>query len=68
MCVFAKLDKFVPVRSHFGTKRPVIFFHIATFPSPNFGPFLRSIVLSFFTKNNNLQCRDVLKSNGDYPR
>ena len=31
VCVFAKLDKFLPVRSHFDTKRPVKFFHIATF-------------------------------------
>ena len=34
VCVFAKLDQFLPVRSHFDTKRPVNFFHIATFPSP----------------------------------
>ena len=26
VCVFAKLDQFLPVRSHFDTKRPVIFF------------------------------------------
>ena len=37
-CVCAKFDKFLPVRSHFDTKRPVIFFHTATFPSPTFGP------------------------------
>ena len=69
--MFAKFDQFLSVRSHFDTKRPVNFFHIATFPSPTFGPlfafqpldrFLRSIVLCFFTKNNNLECRDVLKT------
>ena len=61
MCVFAKLDQFLPVRSHFDTKRPVNFFHIATFPSLPLDRFLRSIVLCFFTKHNNLECRDVLK-------
>ena len=64
----AKLDQFLPVRSHFDTKRPVNFFHIATFPSPTFGPLFAFHCPLFFTKNNNLQCRDVLKSNGDYPR
>ena len=68
VCVFAKLDQFLPVRSHFDTKRPVNFFHIATFPSPTFGPLFAFHCPLFFTKNNNLQCRDVLKSNGDYPR
>ena len=29
--MFAKFDQFLPVRSHFDTKRPVNFFHIATF-------------------------------------
>ena len=38
VCVFAKLDQFLPVRSHFDTKRAVDFFHIATFPSPTFRP------------------------------
>ena len=47
--------------SHFDTKRPVIFFHIATFPSPTFGPLFAFHCPLFFTKNNNLQCRDVLK-------
>ena len=68
VCVFAKLDQFLPVRSHFDTKRPVNFFHIATFPSPTFGQLFAFHCPLFFTKNNNLQCRDVLKSNGDYPR
>ena len=68
VCVFAELDQFLPVRSHFDTKRPVNFFHIATFPSPTFGPLFAFQCPLFFTKNNNLQCRDVLKSNCDYPR
>ena len=60
--VFAKFDQFLPVRSHFDTKRPVNFFHIATFPSPTFGPLFAFHCPSFFTKNNNLECRDVLKT------
>ena len=67
VCVFAKLDQFLPVRSHFDTKRTVNFFHIATFPSPTFGPLFAFHCPLFFTKNNNLQWCDVLKSNGDYP-
>ena len=62
VCVFAKFDQFLPVRSHFDTKRPVIFFHTATFPSPTFGPLLAFHCPLFFTKNNNLECRDVLKT------
>ena len=61
VCVFAKLDQFLPVRSHFDTKRPVNLFHIATFPSSTFGPLFAFHCPLFFTKNNNLQCRDVLK-------
>ena len=54
VCVFAKLDQFLPVRSHFDTKRPVNCFHIATFPSPTFGPLFAFHCPLFFTKNNNL--------------
>ena len=66
VCVCAKFDQFLPVRPHFDTKRPVNFFHIATFPSPTFDRFLRSIV--GFLRKTIFTCRDVLKSNGDYPR
>ena len=45
VCVFAKLDQFLPVRSHFDTKRPVNFFHIATFQSATFGRPLFAFVL-----------------------
>ena len=62
VCVFAKFDQFLPVRSHFDTKRPVKFFHIATFPSSTFGPLFAFHCPLFFTKNNNLECRDVLKT------
>ena len=54
VCVCAKLDQFLPVRSHFETKRPVNCFHIATFPSPTFGPLFAFHCPLFFTKNNNL--------------
>ena len=60
--MFAKFDQFLPVRSHFDTKRPVNFFHIATFPSPTFGPLFAFHCPLFFTKNNNLECCDVLKT------
>ena len=36
--------------------------HIATFPSPTFGPLFAFHCPLFFTKNNNLECRDVLKT------
>ena len=45
MCVFAKFDQFLPVRSHFDTKRPVNLFHVATFPSATFGRPLFAFVL-----------------------
>ena len=48
VCVFAKFDKFLPVRSHFDTKRPVNFFHTATFHPLPLDRFLRSIVLCLF--------------------
>ena len=35
--MFAKFDQFLPVLSHFDTKRPVILFHVATFQSATFG-------------------------------
>ena len=62
VCAFAKFDQFLPVRSHFDTKRPVNFFHIATFPSPTFGLLFAFHCPFFFTKNNKLECRDVLKT------
>ena len=54
VCVCAKFDQFLPVRPHFDTKRPVNFFHIATFPSPTFGPLFAFHCPLFFTKNNDL--------------
>ena len=54
VCVCAQFDQFLPVRSHLDTKRPVNFFHIATFPSPTFGQLFAFHCPLFFTKNNNL--------------
>ncbi len=44
-CVCATFDQFLPVRSHFDTKRPVNFFHIATFQYATFGRPLFAFVL-----------------------
>ena len=66
VCLCAKFDQFLPVRSHFDTKRPVNFFHIATFPSPTFGPLFAFHCPLFSTKNNNLECREP-RCFGDYP-
>ena len=40
VCLCAKVDQFLPVRSHFDTKRPVNSVRIATFQCANFGPLL----------------------------
>ena len=40
VCLCAKFDQFLPVRSHFDTKRPVNYVRIATFQCANFGPLL----------------------------
>ena len=40
VCLCAKLDQFLPVRSHFDTKRPVNSVRIATFQSANFGQLI----------------------------
>ena len=45
VCLCAKFDQFLPIRSHFDTKRPVIFFHIATFQSATIGRPLFAFVL-----------------------
>ena len=45
MCVFAKVDQFLPVGSHFDTKRPVNLLHVATFHSATFGRPLFTFVL-----------------------
>ena len=69
VCARAKFDQFLPGRSHFDSKRPEIFFRIATFPSATFGPLFAFHCPLLFTKNNNLEwkssrfaTRDVLKT------
>ena len=53
--VCEKFDQFLPVRSHFDSKRPKIFVRIATFPSATFGPLFSFHCPLFVTKNNNLE-------------
>ena len=69
VCQCAIVDKFLPARSHFDSKRPENFVRIATFPSATFGPLFAFPCPLFFTKNNNLEwessrfaTRDVLKT------
>ena len=51
VCVCAKFDQFLPARSHFDSKRPEIFFRIATFTSATFGPlFAFHCPLFFYEK------------------
>ena len=40
VCLCAKFNQFLPVRSHFDTKRPVNSVRTATFHCANFGPLL----------------------------
>ena len=40
VCVFAKLEQFLPVRSQFDSNQHVNSVRIATFQSANFGPLL----------------------------
>ena len=40
VCLCAKFDQFLPVCSHFDTKRPVNSVRIATFQCADFGPLL----------------------------
>ena len=57
VCVCAKFDQFLPVRSHFDSKRPENSVRIATFPSATFGPLFAFQCPLFFTKDNNLECK-----------
>ena len=54
VCVCAKCDAFLPVRSHFFFKLPDFFFRIAKFPCAAFGPLFACHCPIFFTKNNTL--------------
>ena len=58
VCVSVQnLTNFCPVRSHFGSKRPEIFFRIAKFPYAAFGPLFAFHCPLFFTRNNDLECK-----------
>ena len=57
MCQCAKFDQFLPARSYFESKRAENFVRIAKFTYAAFDRFLRSIVLYFFTRNNDLECK-----------
>ena len=54
VCVFAKLDQFLPVRSQFDSNQHVNSVRIATFQSANFGPLLFAFYcpLFFYEKQN----------------
>ena len=54
VCVCAKCDPFLPLRSHFFFKLPEFFFRIAKFPYAAFGPLFAFHCPIFFTKNNTL--------------
>ena len=55
VCQCAKFDQFLPARSHFESKRSENFVRIAKFHTLPLDRFLRSIVLYFFTRNNDLE-------------
>ena len=55
VCQCAKFDHFLPVLSHFDSKRPENVVRIATFPSAAFGPLFAFHCPLFFTKTNNLE-------------
>ena len=57
VCQCAKFDQFLPARSHFGSKRPENFVHIAKFPCAAFGPLFAFHCPLFFTRNNDLECK-----------
>ena len=54
VCVCAKCDPFLPLRSHFFFKRPENFVRIAKFPYAAFGPLFAFHCPLFFTRNNDL--------------
>ena len=55
VCVFAKLDQFLPVRSQFDSNQHVNSVRIATFQSPNFGPFLFAFYCALLFYENKIK-------------
>ena len=55
VCQCAKVDQFLPARSHFESKRSENFVRIAKFPYAAFGPLFAFHCPLFFTRNNDLE-------------
>ena len=55
VCVCAKFDQFLPLRSHFVSKPPENFVRIAKFPYAAFGPLFAFHCPLFFTRNDDLE-------------
>ena len=55
VCECAKIDQFLPGRSHFESKRSENFVRIAKFPYAAFGPLFAFHCPLFFTINNDLE-------------
>ena len=54
VCVCAKFDQFLALRSYFESIRPENFVRIAKFPYAAFGPLFAFHCPLFFTRNNDL--------------
>ena len=55
VCVFAKLDQFLHVRSQFDSNRHVNSVRIATFQSANFGPLLSAFYCPLLFYENKIK-------------
>ena len=55
VCVFAKLDQFLPVRSHFDSNQHVNSVRVATFQSANFRPLLFALYCPLFFYENKIK-------------
>ena len=55
MCVCAKFDQFLPLRSHFVSKPPENFVRIAKFPYAAFGPLFAFHCPLFFYENQSFR-------------
>ena len=55
VCVFAKLDQFLPVRSQFDSNQHVNSVRIATFQSVNFGPLLFALYCPLLFYENKIK-------------
>ena len=55
VCVFAKLDQFLPVRSQFDSNQHVNSLRIATFQSANFAPLLFALYCPLLFYENKIK-------------